>query len=140
MSAPIRIFIDGSCRDNGNNGQMGIGIVVEWKNNKLPTIISKYIGEGTNNIAEHTALLEALKLIEKEQIMNVRILSDSNLVVKQINNIWKCKDLELRKIFDKSIKLLESLKNKGYLISIEYIPRKINIADTPANNGSNINK
>ena len=132
----IRIFTDGACSGNGTiNSKAGIGVVVEWQNKK-PTIISEYLGEGlTNNIAEYRGVIKALDFIYHNQISNVEINSDSKLIVNQINGNWRCKDSKLKPLLIKSQKKLNYLRNKlNYNIDIIYIPRKFNLADEPAKN------
>lgn len=132
----IRIFTDGACSGNGTtNSEAGIGVVVEWQNKK-PTIISEYLGEGlTNNIAEYRGVIKALDFIYHNQISNVEINSDSKLIVNQINGNWRCKDSKLKPLLIKSQKKLNYLRNKlNYNIDIVYIPRKFNLADEPAKN------
>lgn len=133
MAEPIRVFTDGAC--SPNPGKMGIGVVVEWQG-KSPTIISKYYGEGTNNIAEYSALLEALKFIYDNEIKVVRLLSDSNLMVSQVNGKWRCKDSTLIPLCNKSKERIKWLKSNGYNVTLEYIPREFNLADEPAKRGS----
>lgn len=116
-------------------GKMGVGIVIEWQST-APEIISNYIGEGTNNVAEYTALIDALMLIRDKTIMDVIIHSDSNLMVNQVNGNWKCKDVNLKQLCFKAQKRIEWLKERGYKIELKYIPRELNLADEPAKLGS----
>jgi ribonuclease HI len=131
----IRIFTDGACQPNP--GHMGIGVLIEW-GNKLPTIISYYGGEGTNNIAEYMALLEALKQINDNDIRVVVIKSDSNLMVSQVNGKWKCNDQALKEKCNLAQNRIKDLKSKGFSITLEYIPREFNVADTPAKKGCSL--
>lgn len=134
MGEQIRIFVDGACAPNP--GPMGIGIVVEWQGNTAPTIISEFIGEGTNNIAEYTALIEALGFIKVNKIMNAKIHSDSNLIVQQTVGTWKCKDLKLKGLNTKAKMRIDWLRQHNYQIELVYIPRELNLADEPAKLGS----
>lgn len=129
----IRIFTDGACQPNP--GSMGVGVVIEWQGKK-PTIISEYIGEGTNNVAEYTALLTALEEIKKEDIRVVKIHSDSNLMVQQVNGNWKAKDRALKVHCDLAQRRISWLTQKGFQIELVYIPRELNLADEPAKRGS----
>jgi ribonuclease HI len=132
MASPIRVFTDGACQPNP--GKMGIGVVVEWQKNN-PTIISKSGGDGTNNIAEYMALLEAQDFIKENIIKNVIINSDSTLMVKQVNGEWKCKDATLKELCSKAQNRMKWFKDNNYKIELVYIPRELNLADTPAKNG-----
>lgn len=58
---PLQVFTDGACK--GNPGPMGAGIVVVDPTNQIQTIsISQFLGKGTNNIAELTALKIGLEI------------------------------------------------------------------------------
>lgn len=133
MGIMIRIFTDGAAQPNP--GSMGIGVVIEWQGKK-PTIISEYIGEGTNNVAEYSALNKALEFINKEQLMDVKIHSDSNLMVQQVNGNWKCKDATLKQHCDLAKRRIDWLIQKGYKVELVYIPRDLNLADNPAKLGA----
>jgi ribonuclease HI len=132
MDNIIRIFTDGGC--SGNPGPMGIGVVVELQKS-APIIISDYAGEGTNNQAEYLALLKALEVIYHQTLKSTKICSDSNLMVQQVNGKWKCKDNGLIPLCNKAKDKIKWLKNNGFTITLEHIPREINVADIPAKNG-----
>ena len=87
------IHTDGACA--GNPGPMGIGIVM-WKNGKKIKEISEYIGEGTNNIAEYSAVIWALEEAQKLGEKKVLIKTDSELFVKQLKGEYKVKSINLK--------------------------------------------
>ncbi len=89
----IIIFTDGCSL--GNPGPMGIGIVM-YKDNIRIEELGEYIGEGTNNIAEYTAVIKALETARSMGENEVHIKSDSQLVIRQLNNEYKVKDLKLK--------------------------------------------
>jgi len=134
MSTPIRIFTDGAC--SPNPGNMGIGVVVEWQGKTPPTIISEYAGKGTNNIAEYTALNEALLYIYQQTIKNCVIHSDSKLMVNQVNGNWKCKDSTLLPLCIKAQERIKWLRKNLFNVELVYIKRDLNLADEPAKQGS----
>ncbi len=82
---PIIVFTDGSCL--GNPGPMGIGIVMTCAGHRLE--VSEFLGEGTNNVAELTAVLRALELI-KDPNRTVILYTDSRYVIGMIGG-WKAK-------------------------------------------------
>jgi len=84
--AMLEIYCDGACVPNP--GEMGIGVVIKFKN--LPKEVSKLIGYGTNNIAELTAIKEAIELLMERDI-SIKIYSDSMYAVKQLSGEWKAK-------------------------------------------------
>lgn len=132
----INIFTDGACSGNGTpTSKAGIGVVIEW-NNTLPDIVSKFYGIGkSNNEAEYGALLEALQQIKDKNIKSCVIKSDSNLMVNQVNGKFRCKDAKLILLKDKAESRMRWLKDRGFQISLEYIPREFNLADNPAKKG-----
>lgn len=124
----IKIYTDGSSR--GNPGPAGIGIlIIDDKGNEVKRI-SEYIGETTNNIAEYRALLRAVIECEKRKIYSVEFFTDSELLVNQLNKVYKIKNEGLKPLY---VKLLSKLMNFRDW-SIKHIPREENkIADFLAN-------
>ena len=91
----VKIFADGSCHNNGKGtASMGIGIVI-YVNSKKYAEAAKFVGYGTNNDAEWLALIEALELAKQfvygiEKPCDIQFYSDSQLVVNQFLDIYKC--------------------------------------------------
>ncbi len=123
----ITINIDGASK--GNPGPSSIGIVFH-KDKEQVKEVSEFIGIHTNNFAEYTALIRALEVSIECGFQNVEIKSDSELVVKQINKIYKVKDADIKDLFDKASSLAERLSS----FKITHIPREENLrADKLAN-------
>ena len=97
------IYTDGASR--GNPGHAGIGIVMKDENEKIVKEISDYIGETTNNIAEYTALVIALKTALEIYSEDVEVISDSELMVKQINGEYKVKNQGIKPLFEEATAL-----------------------------------
>ena len=114
----LTIFTDGA--SFGNPGPMGIGVVI-YKDNLRIEELSEYIGEGTNNVAEYTAVIRALETAHHIGDMKVHIKSDSELVIRQLNGDYKVKDLKLKPLKRK----IEHLC-KGLDVTSEHIPREKN--------------
>ena len=112
------IFTDGASL--GNPGPMGIGVVIFHSNRKIKEI-SEYIGEGTNNVAEYTAVIRALEFAKEKKEKEVHIKSDSQLVVRQLNGEYKVKDEKLKPLKRKIELLME-----GIVVRFEHIPREQN--------------
>jgi len=81
------IHTDGSCF--GNPGPAGVGILMEWKGKTKE--ISRYLGEGTNNIAELTAIEVALQQV-KNRGVPVRVHTDSAYAIGVLSEGWKVKE------------------------------------------------
>jgi ribonuclease HI len=90
----LEIYIDGASK--GNPGHSGVGIVI-YHDGRLLKQISSYIGITTNNIAEYTALIFALEesLLLKAKVLKVN--TDSQLLARQVNRIYKVKHPGIRK-------------------------------------------
>lgn len=98
---------DGSATPNP--GQMKIGGFIKF-NNKYYFKFSRSIGQGTNNIAEYAALLTLVKEAQRLGIQNIYIQGDSQLVVNQVNGIWKAKDYTMKQYRDRVIAVLKHIK------------------------------
>ena len=90
----LRVWIDGGSR--GNPGPSGIGVVVEDPQGGVLDAVGRVIGVGTNNVAEYRALLLGLELAKARGASEVEVLSDSELLVKQMRGEYKVKNEGLR--------------------------------------------
>jgi len=131
----IFIYIDGASR--GNPGPAACAAIFKNENNEIIKTYSKFLDIQTNNIAEYEALVLALQkckqLFGKEKIKKteIQILSDSELLVNQLNGKYKIEDLELQKLFIK----YWNLKSDYGKIKVVHIPREKNKeADKLVNN------
>jgi ribonuclease HI len=125
------LFTDGASK--GNPGKAGGGVVIFDKDDKEIDCASVNFGICTNNEAEYRALIEGVKLCEKNCIdfENVNLRLDSLLIVKQLKGEYKVKSENLIPLFEK----VKSIKFK----SIEHVRREFNKrADFLANEGVNI--
>lgn len=114
----LLIYTDGASL--GNPGPMGIGIVI-FRNDERIAEFSEYLGEGTNNIAEYTAVIRALEEAHRLGESEVHVRSDSELVVRQLNSEYKVKDAKLKPLKKRIDKLRE-----GLTVLFEHIPREEN--------------
>jgi ribonuclease HI len=67
--------------------------------------ICGYLGNTTNNVAEYAGLLEALRIAKQEGATDVEIVSDSELLVKQMNGIYRVKHPNLIPMFNRAKEL-----------------------------------
>jgi ribonuclease HI len=122
----ILVYTDGGAR--GNPGPAAIGVVIADGKGAAVKKYSEYLGEATNNIAEYSAIVFALKKIKalygKEKIvkMEIEVRSDSELIVKQLNHQYKIEDEGLQLLF---IKIWNILIDFGP-VNFAYVPRKEN--------------
>ena len=116
----IEAFCDGGAR--GNPGPAAFGYVIK-KDGQIIKSGNGYIGIATNNVAEYTAVIEALTWLESSYPkVNLTFYLDSELVVSQLSGIYKVKNSNIRDLVFK-IRTLES--NFGQ-VNYKHIPREKN--------------
>lgn len=127
----IIIFTDGASR--GNPGHASYGFTISDESGKLLYEEGRYIGITTNNVAEYTAVLEALKHVKKncfKEGYDIELYADSKLVAEQLSGRYKVKSPHLKPIIE-SIKIL-ALELGGVIYT--HVPRAKNTqADRLAN-------
>jgi len=127
------IYTDGASR--GNPGHSALGAVAYKDGIKL-FAISEYLGINTNNYAEYMAAIRALEELQKMNLQNesVRLHADSKLLVEQVRGAWKVKHPNIKPLYTKLKKLLESFPD----IEFVHVPREKNKeADSLANEALN---
>lgn len=117
------IHTDGGAR--GNPGPAAIGVVIEDGNKKIIKKFGRYIGEATNNVAEYSAVTEALRAIKgiAGELSEIEFFLDSTLVVNQLNGLFKIKDPTLRSLAT-DVRILE--QEVGGAVHYTAVPRKQN--------------
>jgi ribonuclease HI len=96
MSDMATMHIDGAAR--GNPGPAAYAVVLARPG--LPVVEeADAIGNATNNVAEYTALLEGLRLAAELGVKRLAVFSDSELMVKQMNGIYRVKNQELLELY-----------------------------------------
>lgn len=121
----LRIYTDGACR--GNPGLASYGFTIQDKKDKFLHKEGKFIGEATNNVAEYTAVFEALKYTKNkygDRKLQVELFTDSKLVAQQLSGNFKIKSAHLKPIIEK-IKIF-SFELGGVIFT--HIPRAKNTA------------
>jgi len=122
------LHIDGAAR--GNPGPAGIGGTVSDEGGELLLEISEYIGETTNNVAEYSALIFTLQSLAKFRGKELRVFSDSELLVQQLNGAYKVKNQTLKTYFGRVKELLQAYTR----VEILHVAREENAeADKLAN-------
>jgi len=128
----VIVNIDGASK--GNPGPASIGMAFyKGKNGKKGELL-KEVGESlgiqTNNFAEYTALIRALEISLENGYKNIEVLSDSELVVKQVNKLYKVKDANIKELHDKASSLISKIPS----FKISHVRREENSkADELAN-------
>ena len=115
-----KMYFDGCSK--GNPGLAGAGAVI-YKNDDEIWTQSKFIGKNeTNNVAEYNGLIIGLEEAVNQNIKHLQVKGDSELVIKQMNNLYKVKAEKLLPLFNKAKKLQTNFTN----IQFQHIYRKDN--------------
>jgi ribonuclease HI len=123
-------MVDGAAR--GNPGEAGCGAVIFDPHGTLIEELSRYLGQTTNNVAEYEGLLMGLEALLKAGKRRIRVQSDSQLLVRQLNGEYRVKDEKLKMLFQKAVTLLRQFES----CRIVHVPREENkLADRLANKG-----
>jgi ribonuclease HI len=97
---------------------------------KIVLELAKRLGRETNNVAEYYALLAALDYSAAQGMKALRIRSDSELLVRQMQGRYKVKSADLKPLYERAVKLAHQL----IYFRIEHVPREQNRdADALAN-------
>jgi ribonuclease HI len=123
-----RANIDGGSR--GNPGPASYGVVIRDPRGEVVAKLKKYIGRMTNNVAEYYGLIAALDYAQQHGIHALRVESDSELLVRQMQGRYKVKSPELRPLFERAHKMAQAFE----FFRIEHVYRERNAeADLLAN-------
>ncbi len=107
--AAHRANIDGGSR--GNPGPASYGVVIRDPRGEVVAKLKKYIGRSTNNVAEYYGLIAALDYAQSHGIRALRVESDSELLVRQMQGRYKVKSAELRPLFERARKMAQTLRS-----------------------------
>ena len=93
-------YIDGGAR--GNPGPSGYGCYLQDANGKCIAELNGFLGVRTNNFAEYSALLAALDYALENEFDDLQVVSDSELLVKQMKGQYKVNSPELRLLWEEA--------------------------------------
>jgi probable phosphoglycerate mutase len=91
---------DGGSR--GNPGPSGYGAVIEDAQGRVVARLNEFLGRQTNNYAEYSGLLAALKWANENGAKRLRVVSDSELMVKQMKGLYKVKNPGLYPLWEEA--------------------------------------
>jgi ribonuclease HI len=103
-----RLFTDGGSR--GNPGPAAYGYVLEAGDGTVLAAHGERIGVATNNVAEYRALVEGLRKAADLQVDEVEVVSDSELLVNQMQGNYKVKNEALRELWLDANELADRLE------------------------------
>lgn len=114
----ITVFTDAASRRNP--GPASIAYSIQDSSGKILEERGEFIGRNTNNFAEYSAVIAALKAASKHSSGEVNLFSDSELVVRQLNGKYKVKEKSLKILFNE-VKAIEKRFEK---VSYKNLPRE----------------
>ena len=116
----LEAFVDGGSR--GNPGPAGYGAVVRDRSGTLVKELRGFLGVTTNNVAEYTGLLSALRHAVSEGAASLTVYADSELMVRQMNGQYRVKAPHLKPLHEEARKLARSIPR----FRISHVPRAEN--------------
>ena len=124
------LMIDGAAR--GNPGDAGCGAAICDESGAVVKELSRYLGRTTNNVAEYEGLLMGLEALLQLGRKKIRVQSDSQLLVRQLNGEYRVKDEKLKVLYQRAMSLLRQFESYRIL----HVYREMNkVADQLANRG-----
>ncbi len=106
-----RLSTDGGAR--GNPGPAAYGYVLESEDGHVLDARGETIGVATNNVAEYRALLAGLEKALELGVTELEVVSDSELLVKQMRGEYKVKNETLRVLQGEAAELADRLVNEA---------------------------
>ena len=107
-----RLFTDGGAR--GNPGPAAYGFVLESEDGTVLAAEGEAIGTATNNVAEYSGLIAGLQKAVELHVPQVEVVSDSELMVKQMRGEYRVKNEGLRELYDEAVALARRVGNVEY--------------------------
>ncbi|MDQ2983209.1 MAG: ribonuclease HI family protein [Actinomycetota bacterium] len=107
-----RLSTDGGAR--GNPGPAAYGYVLEAEDGTVLAAHGERIGVATNNVAEYRGLIAGLEKAAELEIGDLEVISDSELLVRQMTGDYKVKNEALRELWDEANDLERKLGRVTY--------------------------
>ena len=116
----IKANIDGGAR--GNPGPAAYGVVIRNAQGEIIDEIAEYLGIKTNNFAEYSGLLAALEYALREKYPSLKVVSDSELLVRQMKGQYRVKNTGLLELYERARVMVRKLER----FSIDHVLREHN--------------
>jgi len=107
-----KLSTDGGAR--GNPGPAAYGYVLETDDGTVLAAEGEVIGVATNNVAEYRALVAGLEKALELQVDDVEVVSDSELLVKQMLGEYRVKNDALKALHAEASRLADHLRSVRY--------------------------
>ena len=108
----MRLYTDGGAR--GNPGPAAYGYVLETEDGTVLAAHGEAIGVATNNVAEYRALVAGLRRAVETGVRELEVVSDSELLVKQMRGEYRVKNAALRELSVEAVRLARELDRVNY--------------------------
>jgi ribonuclease HI len=108
----LTIYTDGGSR--GNPGPAAYAVVITDGGGKIVKEYGRYLGRMTNNEAEYNGAIAALKEAIALGAEEVDVFSDSEVMVKQVNGVYRCKAANLQPFLDEVRALRSRFKQSAF--------------------------
>lgn len=126
----LHLHFDGGSR--GNPGPAGIGVTITTAPPAAKHVyeLGEFLGSHTNNVAEYTALVRGLEAAKVLGAKKLHVKADSELIVRQVNGIYRCKSPDLKPLYEKALTLMRQIGD----VEVKHVYREDNSrADALAN-------
>lgn len=128
----LKIYADGASR--GNPGPASYGVCVYGANEEILLEIGETIGNNTNSVAEYRALIRSLEEASKLGVEELEIFTDSQLVARQFEGVYRVKDERLKILMQK----VRELEKKFKSVRVHHILRSSHPGNVRADHLANI--
>jgi ribonuclease HI len=108
----VKLFTDGGAR--GNPGPAAYGYVLEADDGTVLAAHGEKIGVATNNVAEYSALIAGLEKALELGVPRIEVVSDSELMVKQMRGEYRVKNEALRELFEEAARLARRIGDVSF--------------------------
>lgn len=105
MDGRITVRFDGGSR--GNPGPAGVGVVLEVDDGTPIVAFGRFLGTATSNVAEYRGLIAGLEQAKKLGVKHVRVLGDSELVIKQMLGEYRVRNEALIPLYTRAMSILK---------------------------------
>lgn len=120
VDSSLTMYIKGV--SDGNSEPAGIAVIIHDSDDHQVGKVSSYAGRGSKYFAEYSALVRALKIAMYFKTQKLRILTDSEMLIKQVQGELEVNHNYLKKLYNEALSIIDEIKN----FKIEYVSKNFN--------------
>ncbi len=124
IESSLTIYVSG--KSLGNPGPSGIGIVINDRDNRQVGKLSLYIGKSTKIATQYSAIIKAMKIAEYFDTKTLKVRTDSELFLKQIESNSEINQKRIKKLRDEVLSLKKKFNSCKFELVMGYINEKAN--------------